>query len=179
MACSNDPFHDRVFTKRLRKPPKNFGPLVKVKTTVVLHKNLKPVFHCDAKTFALGPHVGLDPHGMLGIPTCWYLKTLKFALPPSRIKKFALPPTQNINRSQCRLRWVPNAKFSRWPCTCCLCWFYSRWGVCSRIWALEHFILFTANIKKYNLSCHKAAFPCVRHAMSVFCHPSFVPVGIS
>ena len=32
-------------------------------------------------------------------PTCWYLKTLKFALPPRRTK-FALPPTQNPNASQ-------------------------------------------------------------------------------
>ena len=39
----------------------------------------KPIFHCDAKTFALGPCVG---HNFaLGIPTCWYLKTLKFELP--------------------------------------------------------------------------------------------------
>ena len=42
----------------------------------------KPIFHCNAKPFALGPRVGLDPqrHNFaLGIPTCWYLKTLKFA----------------------------------------------------------------------------------------------------
>ena len=48
--------------------------------------NLKPIFHCDAKPFALGPCVGLDPqrHNFaLGIPTCWYLKTLKFGLPPT------------------------------------------------------------------------------------------------
>ena len=48
---------------------------------------LKPihVFHCHAKTFALGPGIGLDPqrHSFaLGKPTCWYLKMLKFALPP-------------------------------------------------------------------------------------------------
>ena len=53
---------------------------------------IKPTFHCDAKTFALGPGVGLDPQRQnfaSGIPTCWYLKmrnprrqTLIFALPP-------------------------------------------------------------------------------------------------
>ena len=34
------------------------------------------------------------------IPTCWYLKTLKFALPPMQILKLALAPTQNPNVSQ-------------------------------------------------------------------------------
>ena len=55
----------------------------------------KPIFHCDAKPFALGPRVGLDPkhHNFaLRIPTCWYLKMLKFALPTTRTLKFALPP---------------------------------------------------------------------------------------
>ena len=36
----------------------------------------------------------------LAIPTCWYPKTLKFALPPTQILKFALPPTRNPNASQ-------------------------------------------------------------------------------
>ena len=35
----------------------------------------------------------------LGIPTCWYLKTLTFALPPMRPLKFAFPLTQNPNAS--------------------------------------------------------------------------------
>ena len=35
----------------------------------------------------------------LGIPTCWYLKTLKFASPPTQTLKFALPPTRNSNVS--------------------------------------------------------------------------------
>ena len=54
---------------------------------------LKPIFHCDAKPFTLGTGVGLDPqhHNFaLPIPTCWYLKT----------RKFALPPTPNPNASQ-------------------------------------------------------------------------------
>ena len=64
---------------------------------------LKPIFHCDAILFALGPGVGLDPqcHNFaLEIPTCWYPKTLKFALPPTRILKFALAPTRNPSASQ-------------------------------------------------------------------------------
>ena len=64
---------------------------------------VKPIFHCDAKPFTLGPRVGLDPQHhifVLGIPTCWYLKTLKFALPPTRNIKFALAQTQNPNMSQ-------------------------------------------------------------------------------
>ena len=36
----------------------------------------------------------------LGIPTCWHLKTLKFALPQTRTQKFALPPMQNPNACQ-------------------------------------------------------------------------------
>ena len=44
---------------------------------------------------------------MLGIPTCWYLKTLKFALAPTRILKFALPRTRNPKTSQ----WNPQRKF--------------------------------------------------------------------
>ena len=45
------------------------------------------------KQVALGPGVGLVPqrhYFALGIPTCWYLKMLKFAF----------PPTQNPNASQ-------------------------------------------------------------------------------
>ena len=45
---------------------------------------LKPIFHCDAKPFALGTGVGLDPqcHNFaLPIPTCWYLKTQNLRYP--------------------------------------------------------------------------------------------------
>ena len=68
-----------------------------------LRWSIKPIFHCNAKPFALGPHIGLDPqlHNFaLGIPTCWYLKMLKVALPPRQNIKFALPPRQNPNMSQ-------------------------------------------------------------------------------
>ena len=65
--------------------------------------HLGSLFHCDAKPFALGPHVGFDPqcHNFaLGIPTCWYKKTLKFVLPPTLMLKFALPPTSTPNASR-------------------------------------------------------------------------------
>ena len=68
-----------------------------------LGHSLKPIFHCDAKHFALGPRVGLDPQHLnfaLGIPMCWYLKMLKFALPPTRTVKFALPQTPTPNASR-------------------------------------------------------------------------------
>ena len=45
------------------------------------------------KILVLGPPITLEPQRenfVMGIPTCWYLKTLKFAL----------PPTQNLNASQ-------------------------------------------------------------------------------
>ena len=56
---------------------------------------LKPIFHRDAKKVALGPRVPLAPHRhyfALGIPTCWYLKMLKFAFPPTQNIKFAFSP---------------------------------------------------------------------------------------
>ena len=52
--------------------------------------SLRPIFHCNAKIFALGPCEGLDPKR----------KIFKFALPPTQIFKFALPPTRNPNMSQ-------------------------------------------------------------------------------
>ena len=49
----------------------------------------KPIFHCTA----LRPQTqNFD----LGIPTCWFLKMLKFALPPTRMLNFALTPTQML-----------------------------------------------------------------------------------
>ena len=48
---------------------------------------VKPIFHCDAKPFALGTGVGLDTqhHNFaLPIPTCWYLKRLEMTCVRSR-----------------------------------------------------------------------------------------------
>ena len=83
---------------------------------------LKLIFHCNGKQFALGHGVGLDPqrHNFaLGIPTCWYLKTLKFVLPPKA--KYIIYVTLNA-KPKCkpmeyRLHWVPNTTFLQWPCT--------------------------------------------------------------
>ena len=64
---------------------------------------LKPIFHCDGKPFALGPGIGLDHqrHNFaLEIPTCWYLKSLKFVLPPTQTLKMAIPPTPTPNVSR-------------------------------------------------------------------------------
>ena len=54
--------------------------------------NLKPIFHCNTKFWR--------QNFALGIPTCWYLKMLKFALPPTRHLKLTFHPTQNIKESQ-------------------------------------------------------------------------------
>ena len=78
---------------------------------------LKPIFHCDAKPFALGPAVGLDPQRynfVLGIPTCWYLKTLKFALPPTIRKNLHYPgPYANSQREPVEYssHWVSQSWF--------------------------------------------------------------------
>ena len=111
------------------------------------HCRLKPIFHCDAKPFALGPGVGLDPpmpQFHIGY-TNQYIKTLKFAL----------PPTPNLNFVSHRKR-TPNA--SQWNIGCVgspgfgagighldfmlLCSFHLRWlpnanPICSGIWVVR------------------------------------------
>ena len=62
--------------------------------------SFKPIFHCDAKPFASGPRIGVDPQRKISRWKCWYLKTLEFALAPMRILKVALPPTRKPNPSQ-------------------------------------------------------------------------------
>ena len=83
----------------------------------VIMYHFKPIFHCDAKPFALGPGFGLDPqhHNFaLPIPTCWYLEMLKFALPSTQMLKFALPQTPTPNASQWNIGCVgsPTQNFS-------------------------------------------------------------------
>ena len=58
---------------------------------------------------------------VLGIPTCWYIKMLKFALPLTRTLKFALPPLRTPNTSRWnvayyRSRWGPNRRGWHKPC---------------------------------------------------------------
>ena len=55
-------------------------------TNTITRIFVKPIFHCDAKTLTLGRCIGQYPHResfALGVPTCWYLKTLKFVLSPN------------------------------------------------------------------------------------------------
>ena len=65
-----------------------YSPIIRRKLKYILNycskiliKCLKPIFHCDAKTLAFRPPTR---NFALGIPICWYLKTLKFACPPMR-----------------------------------------------------------------------------------------------
>ena len=76
---------------------------MKKKTLLHVDGIFKPIFHCDAKPLASEPCVGLHPQRndfKLPIPTCWYLKTLKFVLPQTQILKFALAQRKNPNTSQ-------------------------------------------------------------------------------
>ena len=58
------------------------------------------------------PHVGGENFA-LEIPACWYLKPLKFALPPTRTLKFSLPPMQtpHMNRWNIGHIWSPTQNF--------------------------------------------------------------------
>ena len=66
------------------------------------------------------------------IPTCWYLKTLTILSYPQH----------QPNSVEYRLRWVPDAQFSRWPCTlyCLLVLISFTLGpvFLSGIWALHY-----------------------------------------
>ena len=92
----------------------------------------KPIFHCDAKPFALGPGIGLDHqrHNLaLGMLVS---KSTKICVTPNAKFKFVLPPMEY------RLRYVPNAKFSHWPCTLHVVYAHFicvGYPVCSGIWA--------------------------------------------
>ena len=79
---------------------------------------LKPIFHCDAKLLV---------SGNFALPNA---KDSTFASPNSKNTNmlvslalgdanFSRHLTQNTQREsvEYRLRWVPNAKSSRWPCT--------------------------------------------------------------
>ena len=82
-----------TFHGRMLKSRGDINPFLTSNAKIVIYITMaviaffNPIFHCDAKPFALGPCVGLYPqcHDFsLGIQTCWYLKMLKFALPPMR-----------------------------------------------------------------------------------------------
>ena len=68
---------------------------------------LKPIFHCEAKPFVLVPGIGLEPqrHSFASpIPTCWYLKTLKCALPPARMLNICVTPDANPQHKSAEYR---------------------------------------------------------------------------
>ena len=90
-------------------------PVAQWLTTVPLYSGgrepgltLKPIFHCDAKPFALGTFA--SPNAKDG--TLLVSLALDYA-------NFSRHLMQNPQREsvECRLRWVPNAKFLHWPCT--------------------------------------------------------------
>ena len=61
--------------------------------------SIKPIFHCDAKFWRRRLALDNTPRRQnfaMGIPTCWYLKTLIFAL----------APTPTPDASQCNIGGV-------------------------------------------------------------------------
>ena len=61
---------------------------------------VKLIFHCNANPFVLGPRVGLDSqckHFVLGIPTCWYLKSLADLMPTPA---YPIPTPADPTRAQ-------------------------------------------------------------------------------
>ena len=79
---------------------------------------LKPIFHCDTKSFALGTGFGLDPQRhTFALPNAKDTNMLvSFALVDANFSRHL---TQNPQREsvEYRLRWVPNAKSLHLPCT--------------------------------------------------------------
>ena len=78
-------------------PPHPFSKFLDSPLSLII---LKPIFHCDATPFALGTGIGLDTqrHNFaLPIPTCWYLKTRKFAFSPTPNLKLANPKASQWN----------------------------------------------------------------------------------
>ena len=77
--------------------------MVKFQDVIYPHL-LKPIFRCDTKQLASRPCIGLHPQTQRFCVTytniCWFLKTLKFALPQTRNIKFAFVPTQTLNANQ-------------------------------------------------------------------------------
>ena len=93
-------------------------------------KDLKPIFHCEAKYLASGVGVGQCPRSQnfaLEIPTCWYI----LALPNAKI---CVPPTPNLKFGLGL--FAPNA--SQWNIVC-----VGFPGVGSRVGHV-HFIFFVS-----------------------------------
>ena len=93
----------------------------------------KPIFHCDAKPFALGTGVGLDPqlHTFASPNACWYILALpnaKICVTPTPNLKFALPPTPTPDASQWNIVGVGSSGVGHvhfMYISCCLCIIFS------------------------------------------------------
>ena len=66
----------------------------------------KPIFQCDAETFALGLALAKFRVGNTNILVS---KNAKICVTPN-----AKSQSESVEN---RLRWVPNGKFVNWPCT--------------------------------------------------------------
>ena len=109
---------------------------------------VKPLFHCDAKPFAMGPCVVLrppTPQFGIGDTNMLVSKNVKICVTPNAKHKICVTPNAKPQTEpmEYRLRWVHNAKFFALAIyiSCCLCSFHLRWlpnanQVCSGIWAL-------------------------------------------
>ena len=85
---------------------------------------------------------GAHPMQKFGDTNILVSKNTKICLTPNAKHKICVSPNANPQRESVafRLRWVPNAKCSRWPCTFffVLCRFHLRWvPLFSEIWALK------------------------------------------
>ena len=82
------------------------------------HDLFKPIFHCDAKPFALGTFASPNAKdSTFAFPNANNTNMLvSLALGDTN---FSRQLTQNSQREsvEYRLRWVPNAKYLHWPCT--------------------------------------------------------------
>ena len=72
-----------------------------LKTTLGMLQNVKPIFHCGAKTLALGPHFGLDPQCEICVGNANMLV--------SKNAKMCVTPNAKLQceSMEYRLHWVP------------------------------------------------------------------------
>ena len=73
---------------------------------------LKPIFHCNAKPLAWVIH-------WVGYANMLVPKNAKIWVTSNAKHKICVTPNAKPQSEpmEYRLRWVPNSKFSRWPCT--------------------------------------------------------------
>ena len=111
--------------------------------SLLLAGEVKPIFHCDANLLASGnfaiPNAKDSTFALLNAKNTNMLVSLALG-----DANFSRHLTQKNQREsvEYRLRWVPNAKSLRWPCTfhvVCVNFICVRWPtVFSGIWALVY-----------------------------------------